>query len=244
MAAKRRSVVVIPTYNERENIEKLLEEIFRLPLEIGILIVDDNSPDGTGELVEELRARWEGLSVIHRRERLGLGTAYISGFKAALAGDAQLILTMDADFSHDPRYIPKLIEEADRADVVIGSRYIPGGEIRNWQLYRRVLSRGANRLARSMLGFQACDVTSGYRCYRRRVLESIKLDTIFSQGYSCLAELLYRAQLHGFKVSEVPITFVDRKYGSTKISKREIFRGACTLLRLRMRRCNIKAKET
>ena len=187
-----RTAVIIPTYNESDNIEALAKEIMALRLGSGralgdvteIIIVDDNSPDGTGEIADELTKVYQGIKVIHRSGKLGLGTAYIAGFKEALALGVDRIVTMDADFSHHPRYIPDLLAKNRDAQLVIGSRYVDGGGTVNWSLQRQILSRGANTFARLMLGLKANDCTGAFRCYRREVLESIELDEIFSDGYS------------------------------------------------------------
>ena len=227
-----KAAVVIPTYNERENIGLLVEEIIALPLDVQVIVVDDNSPDGTGELLDEMAARVPGLRVVHRPGKLGLGTAHIAGFRLALEMDADCILSMDADFSHQPRYIPELLEAAQQADIVIGSRYVPGGGSVNCGMNRTMLSQGANAFARLMLGLRAHDCTAGFRCYRRAVLENAPLDEIFSNGYSFLIEMLYKCQRLGYSVAEVPIIFENRQRGSSKISKTEIFRAGYTVLRL------------
>ena len=227
-----KSAVVIPTYNERENIGLLVGEILALPLDIRVIVVDDNSPDGTGELLDKMGTRFSNLHVIHRAGKLGLGTAHIAGFRLALEMEADYILSMDADFSHQPRYIPALLEAAQRSDIVIGSRYVPGGGSVNCGMNRTMLSQGANAFARFMLGLRAHDCTAGFRCYRRAVLETAPLDEIFSNGYSFLIEMLYKCQRLGYSVSEVPIVFENRQRGSSKISKTEIIRAGYTVLRL------------
>ena len=224
--------IIIPTYNERENIGLLVEEILDLGLNSQVIIVDDNSPDGTGELADELAAEHPGVRVIHRPGKLGLGTAHIAGMKAALAREMDHILTMDADFSHHPRYIPNMLGALERFDVVIGSRYVAGGGTLYCTAPRKALSRGANLFARTMLGLKAGDTTAGFRGYRRTVLESIALDEIVSNGYSFLIEMLYRCQRKGWCVGEVPIVFENRQRGASKISRTEIFRAQQTVLRL------------
>ncbi len=230
-----RGAVVVPTYNEAENIESLVTQILGLGLDLQVLVVDDNSPDGTGRLADQMAGTDEHVHVIHRSGKLGLGTAYIAGFKYALAQGAPFIMTMDADFSHHPSYIPAMVNKSATRDVVIGSRYVKGGGTRNCTLPRKALSRGANLFAKVMLGLQARDCTAGFRCYRRHVLESIELDTIFSSGYSFLIEMLYRCQQHGFSVGEVPIVFENRQRGASKISRTEIIKAMYTVLRLRFR---------
>lgn len=224
--------VVIPTYNERENISLLVTDIMDLGIESQVVIVDDNSPDGTGELADELAAQHPGVRVIHRPGKLGLGTAHIAGMKAALAAGPDYVLTMDADFSHHPRYIPDVLAALNQYDVVIGSRYVLGGGTQYCTLPRRALSRGANLFARTVLSLQAGDATAGFRGYRRQVLESIALDEIKSDGYSFLIELLYRCQRRGWRIGEVPIIFENRQRGASKISRGEILKAMQTVGRL------------
>ena len=224
--------IIIPTYNERENIVLLVETIVDLGLNSQVIIVDDNSPDGTGQLADQLASQHAGVSVIHRSGKLGLGTAHIAGMKAALDGGVAKILTMDADFSHHPRFIPDLLAALERFDLVIGSRYVPGGGTRYCTVPRKGLSRGANLFARSVLSLGAGDATAGFRGYRREVLESIALDEIVSNGYSFLIEMLYRCQRQGWSVGEVPIIFENRQRGASKISKTEILRAMQTVVRL------------
>ena len=226
-------VVIVPTYNEKENIEILLGDLLALPVALSAIVVDDGSPDGTGQLADQWAARFaDRVQVIHRAGKLGLGTAYIAGFQRALSLDFDRIMTMDADFSHHPRYIPAMIELSRERDMVIGSRYSKGGGTLNVTWKRQLLSRGANAFAKFMLGLRAHDCTAGFRCYRREVLESVDLDSIFSNGYSFLIEMLYRVQRRGWKVAEVPIQFMDRRLGTSKISRNEINRALYTVLRL------------
>jgi dolichol-phosphate mannosyltransferase len=224
--------IVIPTYNERENIELLVGGIVDLGLDSRIIIVDDNSPDGTGQLADELTVQHVGLRVIHRPGKLGLGTAHIDGMKAALLDGAVYVLTMDADFSHHPRYIPNLLAMLSQLDVVIGSRYVEGGDTLYCTPPRRMLSQGANLFARMALGLQAGDATAGFRGYRRKVLESIGLDEIVSDGYSFLIEMLYRCQRQGWRIGEVPIVFENRQRGASKISRAEILKALQTVVQL------------
>jgi dolichol-phosphate mannosyltransferase len=224
--------IIIPTYNERENLGPLVEGIAGLGLGSHILVVDDNSPDGTGQLADELAARYEGMAVIHRPAKLGLGTAHIAGIQAALTDGAAWVVTMDADFSHHPRHIPSLLAALAQFDLVIGSRYVDGGGTRYCTLPRKALSRGANLFARTALGLHATDATAGFRAYRRPVLESIALDEIVSNGYSFLIEMLYRCQRQGWTIGEVPIIFENRQRGASKISRGEILRAMQTVLRL------------
>ena len=224
--------VVIPTYNERENITLLVERIVELGLDSRVIIVDDNSPDGTGDLADQLAVEYPTITVIHRVGKMGLGTAHIAGMRAALDGGMDAVLTMDADFSHRPRYVPDLLAALDRFDVAIGSRYVPGGGTRYCTVPRKALSHGANLLARTVLSLDAGDATAGFRGYRREVLESIALDGIVSNGYSFLIELLYRCQRQGWSIGEVPIIFENRQRGASKISRSEIFRAMQTVIRL------------
>jgi len=225
-----KTTVIIPTYNESDNIETLAKEIMALGDVTEIIIVDDNSPDGTGEIADELTKVYRGIKVIHRPAKLGLGTAHIAGFQEALASGADRILTMDADFSHHPRYIPDLLARNRDAQLVLGSRYVDGGGTLNWGLQRQILSKGANIFARLVLGLKAHDCTGAFRCYRREVLESIELDEIFSDGYSFMIEVLYKCQQRGWEISEAPIIFEDRRHGTSKISRREIFKALYTVL--------------
>ncbi len=229
--------VIVPTYNERENIESLVEQLLALSTAgsvIRVTIVDDNSPDGTGAIADRLARESDGqMDVIHRAGKLGLGTAYVAGFKHALADGADLICTMDADFSHHPRYIPDIVDKINQGyDLVIGSRYVPGGGTRGCTLPRKVLSWGANAFARAVLRLQARDTTAGFRCYRREVLETIEPDRIKASGYSFLIEMLYRVQRRGWHVGEVAIIFENRRLGTSKISRDEIFKALKTVLRL------------
>jgi dolichol-phosphate mannosyltransferase len=228
-----KSVVIVPTYNEKENIEILLGDLLALPVELNAIVVDDGSPDGTGQLADQWAARSaDRVQVIHRPNKLGLGTAYIAGFKRALSAGFDRIMTMDADFSHHPKYIPAMIELSRECDMVIGSRYVQGGGTLNCTWKRRVLSRGANAFAKFMLGLRARDCTAGFRCYRREVLGSIELDSIFSNGYSFLIEMIYYVQRHGWQIGEVPIVFEDRQRGKSKISQNEVSRALQTVFRL------------
>jgi glycosyltransferase involved in cell wall biosynthesis len=231
--------IIVPTYNEADNLPKLLKEVLDLPIEVAVINVDDGSPDGTGEIAETWAVRYAGRVVpVHRPGKLGLGTAYIAGFRCAFEMGARQVITMDADFSHNPRYIPSLMERVgrDSADVVIGSRYVPGGAMLYCPWYRIALSAGANMIARTALGLRAHDTTAGFRLYRREVLESINLDRIFSSGYSFLIEMLYLVERGGWRVAEVPIVYEDRMRGQTKISRFEIYRALYTVARLSFRR--------
>lgn len=228
--------VIVPTYNEKENIEDLVDQLLALPLDIHVIVVDDNSPDGTGQIADNLAKERPEVSVIHRAGKLGLGTAYIAGFKHGLAAGAQRLITMDADFSHDPSYIPALVELANYYHITIGSRYIPEGGVQNWEIQRRFLSWSANAFARAVLGLKAHDCTAGFRCYHREVLLNINLDRIFSNGYSFLVEMIFKCQRMGFTMGEIPIIFTNRQRGQSKISKREIYKAIYTVMRLSVSR--------
>jgi dolichol-phosphate mannosyltransferase len=228
--------VIIPTYNEKENITELVEHILALPLQVRVIIVDDNSPDGTGQLADHLASQDQRVSVIHRAGKLGLGTAYVAGFKQGLAEGADRLITMDADFSHDPTYIPALVALAEHFHITIGSRYVPRGGVSNWEWQRRFLSWGANSFARAALGLKARDCTAGFRCYHQEVLQNIDFDLIFSNGYSFLVEMLFKCQRRGYSVGEIPIIFANRTWGDSKISQREIFKAMYTVVRLAFNR--------
>ncbi len=232
--------VIIPTYNESDNISTLVDQILALPLDAHVIVVDDNSPDGTGRLVESIASCEPRVHGVHRPAKLGLGTAHIAGMRQALALNLQPIVTMDADFSHHPRYIPDLLAGLDQYDVMIGSRYVPNGGTRFFSVQRKILSAVANAFARGMLGLRATDCTAGFRAYHRGVLESLDLDRIFSNGYSFLIELLFLCQRKGWRIGEAPIIYEDRRAGRSKISKAEIFKATYTVLRLFLRRGRIK----
>ncbi|MCB0193962.1 MAG: polyprenol monophosphomannose synthase [Anaerolineae bacterium] len=224
--------VIVPTYNERENITDLVQQILALPIDAHVIVVDDNSPDGTGEVVDGLAESHNRVGVIHRSGKLGLGTAYLAGFKKGLSEGADRLITMDADFSHNPSYIPQLVDLANYYHITIGSRYVPQGGVVNWGVQRRFLSWGANAFARTILGLKANDCTAGFRCYHREVLLSIELDQIFSNGYSFLVEMIFKCQRAGFTVGEIPIIFANRERGKSKISHREIYKAMYTVMRL------------
>jgi dolichol-phosphate mannosyltransferase len=218
--ADRRVWVILPTYNEAENLEPLVAAVReRLPGSRRMLVVDDNSPDGTGELADRLAAEHDDVSVLHRTAKEGIGPAYIAGFRQALAGGAELVIQMDADFSHDPSYLPRLMQAAEQSDLVIGSRYVPGGGVTDWGPVRRFISRGGSAYARIVLGIDVRDLTGGFKCIHRRVLEGIDLVSIDSRGYAFQVEVTYRAVQAGFGVAEIPIVFRDRREGSSKMSR-------------------------
>jgi dolichol-phosphate mannosyltransferase len=230
-----KSLIIIPTYNETENIERLTEEIRKLDRGFHILIIDDNSPDGTGRTADRLAIKHSEISVIHRSAKLGLGTAYITGFKYSLENNYDLVFTMDADFSHQPKYLIDLLEKAKEYDLVIGSRYIEGGIIQNWPLHRLILSRGANFYVRMVTRLPIFDSTGGFNCYRKEILEKTDLDRIISDGYAFQIEMKYRLWENGFSIKEVPITFIDRARGTSKISKTIIFQALLLVWKLRLR---------
>ena len=213
-----KAVVCLPTYNERENIEPMLRALGDKG--VRVLVIDDNSPDGTGEVADRLAQELGYVDVLHRERKQGLEPAYLAGFRHALAGDAELVLEMDCDFSHDPDYVPRLITAVeDGADLALGSRYVRGGGVRNWGLLRRLISAGGSFYARIVLGVKVRDLTGGFKCYRRAVLEAIDLDAVDSKGYAFQIETTYRTLRAGFEVVEVPITFADREVGGSKMSK-------------------------
>jgi dolichol-phosphate mannosyltransferase len=212
------ATVCLPTYNERENLENMLRAL--APHGVHVLVIDDRSPDGTGELADRLAGELDFVSVLHRPRKEGLGPAYLAGFRRALADGAELVLELDCDFSHDPNDVPRLIGAIeDGADVVLGSRYVEGGEVANWGLVRRQISSGGSWYARTLLGVPIRDLTGGFKCYRREVLERIDLDAIHSKGYAFQIETTYRALRAGFHVVEVPIRFTDRTEGTSKMSR-------------------------
>ena len=238
-----KTLIIIPTYNEIENLPPLLKEIFSYAPEADILIVDDNSPDGTGDLAEEIHQENAQVHVLHRANKLGLGTAYIEGFKYAIEHAYDAAFEMDADFSHDPRYLPDFLKAIENADLVIGSRYVPGGDTPNWTILRRFISGGGNIFARLMLGIPVHDCTAGYRCYRRNVLDSIELDSIKSQGYAFQIELAYRVMQHGFKIVETPIVFMDRRVGKSKMSRKIVIEGFTYVIKARFSKQSKKSNR-
>jgi dolichol-phosphate mannosyltransferase len=232
--------LILPTYNEAENIERLvravLPELESTGREHTVLIVDDGSPDGTGQIADRLAEELEPVRVLHRPEKKGLGRAYLAGFEVALAGGAELVLEMDSDFSHDPADLPRLIAAADAADLVLGSRYVPGGGVENWGAVRRALSRGGSWYAQILLGVPVRDLTGGFKCFNRRVLEAIDLDGVHADGYGFQIELTYRAVQAGFTVAEVPILFRERREGHSKMTARIALEAVWKVPALRLRR--------
>jgi dolichol-phosphate mannosyltransferase len=232
-----RACVCLPTYDEAENLERMLRALAEVlsPDDV-VLVIDDNSPDGTGRIAEELAVELGFVRVLHRERKEGLGPAYLAGFRWALDQGAELILEMDCDFSHDPRDVPRLIAAAEEgADLVLGSRYVEGGGVRNWSLLRRFISAGGSTYARVLLGVGIRDLTGGFKCYRRAVLEAIDLDTIDARGYAFQIETTYRTLRRGFKVVEIPITFVDRELGGSKMSKAIVLEAVWKVPVLRLR---------
>ena len=215
-----RAVICLPTYNERENLESMVEALGGV-LDTAtdrVLVIDDGSPDGTGEIADRLAAELSWVSVLHRETKEGIGPAYVAGFRHALAGDAELVLEMDCDFSHDPADVPRLIAATEEADLVLGSRYAPGGGTANWGLLRRIVSRGGCLYAQAILGLRVRDLTGGFKCFRREALEAIDLDALSAHGYAFQIETTYRVKRAGLRVQEVPITFVERRAGNSKMT--------------------------
>ena len=229
-------LIIIPTYNERENIEELLHQITQTDPAAHILIVDDNSPDRTYEMVEGLiREKYpDRLFLLKRAGKLGLGTAYIAGFQWALAREYDYVFEMDADFSHDPKYLPDFLAAVQTNDLVLGSRYVPGGGVKNWGVLRKMISRGGSLYARTILGLPLRDLTGGFKCFRREVLEAIDLDGIKSNGYSFQIEMTYRASRKGFRIAETPIVFEDRTAGKSKMSRKIFLEAILMVWRLRL----------
>lgn len=229
-----KAIVVIPTYNERDNIVRLAGEILRQHPSLQILFVDDNSPDGTGVLADELSAADSRISVLHRAGKLGLGSAYREGFRVALQMGADYLIEMDADFSHDPTVLPVFIDTMQKCDLVIGSRYLNGVSVVNWPIRRLILSYFASVYTRFITGLKIMDCTSGFKCFRRSVIESIDLDKIRSDGYSFQIEMNYRCMEKGFKIQEVPIIFIDRHAGTSKMSKKIVREAVLMVWKLKL----------
>ncbi|WP_094603409.1 Polyprenol monophosphomannose synthase [Sporomusa silvacetica DSM 10669] len=238
-------LVIIPTYNEKDNISELLGLVYQYVPDSHVLVVDDGSPDGTGDLIETLMAsEYQGrLFILKRSGKLGLGTAYIAGFKWALEREYEFIFEMDADFSHNPKYLPEFLTAITDCDVVLGSRYVVGGGVTNWSLLRRFISLGGSLYSRTILSLPFHDLTGGFKCFRRKVLETINLDDVKSNGYSFQIEMTYRAFLLGFTIKEVPIVFEERAEGQSKMSS-SIFREAIWMvLKLRAAQASMKAAQ-
>lgn len=232
-----RAVVCLPTYNERENLEPLVRALGEVldPARDRVLVVDDASPDGTGELADRLAERLPWVSVLHRERKEGIGPAYVAGFRRALAEGAELVLEMDCDFSHDPADVPRLIAAADEADLVLGSRYAPGGGTENWGLLRRAVSRGGCLYAQVLLGVRVRDLTGGFKCFRRGALEVLDLDALSAHGYAFQIETTYRALRAGLRVREIPIRFVERRAGSSKMTGAIVIEAVWRVPLLRLR---------
>jgi dolichol-phosphate mannosyltransferase len=231
----KRCLVIIPTFNEADNLPRLLPIILSLGSHFNILIVDDNSPDGTAKLVVEMQKTEQRIHLIERPGKMGLGTAYVAGFKFALANGFDYIFEMDADFSHDPAELPRLLAKAEEYDLVIGSRYIEGVNVVNWPMKRLLLSYFANIYTRVITGMPVRDATGGFKCFRRKVLESIDLDAIHSNGYSFQIEMSFKSWRKGFRVCEIPIVFVDRRIGVSKMSKKIVYEAVWMVWRLKLR---------
>lgn len=229
-----RALVIVPTYNERENILKLIDAVLAQSADIDVLVVDDGSPDGTGKLVDERAATDGRVHALHREKKLGLGTAYLAGFRWALERDYEFIFEMDADFSHDPQHLPQFLSSAENADLVLGSRYREGRvTVVNWPIGRLMLSYFANVYARFATGLQVYDATGGFKCFRKKVLEAINLNDVKSNGYAFQIEMSFRAWKKGFRIVEIPIVFVDRTEGTSKMSKAIIREAIWMVWRLR-----------
>ncbi|HPX61016.1 MAG TPA: polyprenol monophosphomannose synthase [Deltaproteobacteria bacterium] len=229
-----KAVVIIPTYNERDNIVRLSAEVLRQHPDLHILFVDDNSPDGTGQLADELAAGSDRIQVMHRPGKLGLGSAYCEGFRMALDMGADCLIEMDADFSHDPAVLPLFLEKIAGHDLVIGSRYLNGVSVVNWPIRRLILSYFASVYTRLITGLTIRDCTSGFKCFRRSVIEAIDLDSVRSDGYSFQIEMNYRCNERGFRIVEVPIIFIDRHAGSSKMSKRIVREAVLMVWKLKL----------
>lgn len=238
--AKNDSLVIIPTYNEKDNIEILLNQVLNLcRVNVDVLVIDDNSPDRTADLVKEIQNRYpKRIYLIERSGKLGLGTAYITGFLWALKKEYQFIIQMDADFSHKPKYLEHMIKKACKYDLVLGSRYVSGGKIKGWGLLRKIISRGGSFYSRIMLKLPFKDLTGGFKCFNRHVLENIALDAVKSSGYCFQIEMTYRTWLGGFKICEVPIVFEDRARGKSKMSGNIFLEALVRVLALRKLRKN------
>ena len=229
-----KALVVIPTYNEKENLVPLLKQVFAQGLPVEVLIIDDNSPDGTGAIADQLSAGDARVHVMHRAGKMGLGSAYVAGFRYALERDYEAVFEMDADFSHNPDSLGEFLRELEDADLVVGSRYLHGVTVVNWPISRLILSYGANVYSRVITGVPIKDLTGGFKCFRRRVLEAIDLSRVKSDGYGFQIEINYKAWRKGFRIKEIPILFVDRSVGESKMSRRIVWEAAWMVWRLRI----------
>ncbi len=239
-----KTLIVIPTYNEKDNILRLLERVLKIDSGLEVLVVDDNSPDGTAGLVEQFRRKHPRVHLLNRPQKQGIGPAYIAGFKWGLARPYDAFMEMDADLSHRPRYLPKFLENIKKFDLVVGSRWMKGGRIANWPLSRVLLSRMASLYCKLILWVPVADMTAGFVCYRRSVLEGVNLDGIHSDGYCFQIEMKYRALLKGFTIKEIPILFTDRRVGSSKISRRIVFEALLVTWLLRFKKRNLIGERT
>lgn len=230
-----KTLIIIPTYNEIENIKRLIQEVFQqVDSQTHILVIDDNSPDGTGDLVDVLAESNQRIHIIHRPKKLGLGTAYVAGFKYALENGYDVVFEMDSDFSHDPKYLPLFQQEIEKNDAVIGSRYVPGGGVLNWGLGRKILSRGGSIYAKMILGLPFNDLTGGFNAWRRSVIEAIGVNNIKSDGYAFQIEMKYKAFKKGFRIKEIPIIFEDRFLGQSKMSKKIVVEAMYRVFLMRL----------
>jgi dolichol-phosphate mannosyltransferase len=231
-----KAIALIPTYNEKANLEELIQKVSQFAPDLHLLIVDDSSPDGTGELADELSQKHpDRIFVLHRKKKEGLGRAYVDGFRRALKGDYEYILQMDADLSHDPSHLPRFFEQIQNHDLVIGSRYLQGISVVNWDLKRLILSKTATNFVRFITRMPFTDATSGFKCWRREALEAVGFEDVFSSGYVFLVEMKYKAFRKGFRVAEVPIIFVERKSGNSKLDWRVIREAVWGVLKLRFK---------
>ena len=229
-----KALVIIPTYKERENLVPLLKQIFSQELPLEVLIVDDNSPDGTGAVADQIAAADPRVHVMHRPGKMGLGSAYVAGFRYALERDYDAAFEMDADFSHNPESLPEFLRELESADLVVGSRYLHGVTVVNWPLKRLILSYGANVYSRVITGVPLKDVTGGFKCFRRQVLEALDLSRVRSDGYGFQIEINYKTWRKGFRIREIPIMFVDRRAGESKMNRKIVWEAAWMVWRLRI----------
>ncbi len=232
----RKTLVIVPTYNEKGNIKALAEDILGLKKGLDLLFIDDNSPDGTGQIADDLASRHDEISVIHRPGKAGLGRAYVTGFKHALENGYDSVITMDADLSHDPKYLPEFLQKLESYDLVVGTRYIKGGGVVNWPWYRKLISRGGSVYTRLISGMPLHDTTGGFNGYRREVLETIHPEDIRSEGYSFQIEMKFRSWKAGFRIVEVPIVFVDRTTGRSKMSRKIFIEAIFMVWKLRLGR--------
>jgi dolichol-phosphate mannosyltransferase len=229
-----KALVIIPTYNEEENIERILRRVLDVDERLDVLVVDDNSPDGTGRIVEELASENQRVSILHRERKLGLGSAYVAGFTHALSRGYDCVFEMDADFSHDPDDLARFLTEIESQDLIIGSRYISGVSVINWPMSRLILSYFANVYAKVVTGVPVCDLTGGFKCFRKCVLEAIDLTKVASDGYAFQIEMNYKAYRRGFRMKEIPIVFVERRSGESKMSKKIVWEAFFLVWRLRL----------